>query len=332
MISTVGGTRPALYTERVVGPSDGGVPKSEEKKEGSGSHPELAVSSQPPKASGALVATLGIVDLVSVASEDEEGAEETRVQAQPPNFPELAEAFIPVGEVMRTTPKIGIAAISTAIVADDSITAEGPVARKRPAATDDDDDSDNITARGRPQRLPRLDSRPPDEDSVRPTALIPSTEGERPAPVGRSAAHGVRRGAGAAAAHAELFDPHSDSGLRRTEENLPSGDQPILGLPLSSSGHRPAAFDAPGSNEPFFVDAAQRAAPRDAPYPSGVNSQAPWHAPAPPSFSHPGVARGGPDRFSSFSSRYDVRVVIVAVLSFAIPFGLFLYLYNLLAQ
>lgn len=287
--------------------------------------------------------TSGVVSVVS--EEDEEGAEETRVQAQPPNFAELERSFVPVGAVERdpeTNRKPNAGASEAAYgddesvtqfgspveaYGDDSVTAEGrPVARPKPIAPADD--AESLTKRKRERALPKLTSQEDEDSSIRATAVIasPLSAEERmpmaappPAVLPRSVIGGMRVGAGVAASRAELFDTISDSGLRLSRDEFQTGERGTLGLEHPPVPRPDAAFPGPPS-------LAAARLPRDlAPPAYGFD----------PAYAHPNPnAPNGPSRSTEGGppAGYDLRVIVVALVSFAVPFGLFLYLYYLFEQ
>jgi hypothetical protein len=118
----------------------------------------------------------------------------------------------------------------------------------------------------------------------------------------------------------DLREPASDSGLRVARAEAPSGDHASLGAIMAGTALGPTERADRGSG-PGPVDSALREAPRMNPY--GSLDQAafgPTRGPQP--------SQREPDFAGGKKPRYGLVVGVVAVLSFAIPLLLFLWLHS----
>jgi hypothetical protein len=337
----------------VAGASDGDVPKIPSATSTSSEGGDAkAPGASPPRPTPAPLAvpgeltstpSVGVPSIAKLSSDsDEDLAEETRVQLQPPNFAEIAASFVPVSDAAETgkdlvgiggavTPLGGMPVAASIMkeagagepYGDESVTEEGrPVPRPRPIPRSDDTES--VTQRERAHALPRLQSAADDDDSaametvVRPGPMgAPEPPRPMPAPTPRISRGGVHGGAFGAVARAPVFEGVSDSGLRLTQDQQVSGEQLSMGVPISSGSVRRQDAVAPDPMASYEQPRVPFEPPPGAYY---------GNAPGPRQ-----VSTGAMQPYADAPPppRYDILVAVVAFLSFAIPFGLFLYLYDL---
>jgi hypothetical protein len=231
---------------------------------------------------------------------------------------------------------------------DDSVTAQAPVTR--PLHTDPragaraseveapaDEEGESITTRA-PSHLTNMlrviatsdaiddDNEPPENKTavmlnapVKPVNAAPAAAGGRAARAVMTSS-GLS-GSARAAAIADMREPSSDSGLRITRAEAPSGDHASINV-LMAGGQ----FEhGPGAPHALLADPRGR----DASAAAFANAeQHAWNASHGPQAGLRDVDFGG----GAKKPRYGLLVGLVALLSFAIPLALFLWLQQVAAE
>jgi hypothetical protein len=296
-----------------------------------------------------LVVPLTNLGVASLASDDDE-ADPTKVVGQPPMAVAMAvaatadaprrEGRTPPGDNDTSSTTLERSAKAAADdtyeadesvtriappvdLGDDSVTTDRPVAR--PHAVPAGGDTESVTKRKEDStRPPRGTSASVDDDSGGRETAVMVTPHPPPAirvdvtaplyPAPRPVLHVMRGGAAVAEARAELPDSVTESVVSVTLEPLPATERVNMEA-LLASGARLHRELSPGPIPTF-----------DAPFET--------HAEPGPGFERLASGtverRNYPTTRSSPLVRYDALVVVVALVSFAVPFGLFIYLYGLL--